>query len=84
MKKSQHIPLPDGQVKHVSRLLAAQLTSNNLGPGIEQVRKDRKRNIGRAMLDDEEEEGSAATATKISVIGGVAPGSREAKKSKVC
>merc|ERR1719229_1919305 len=73
----------DGQVKHVSRLLAAQLTSNNLGPGIEQVRKDRKRNIGRAMLDEEEEEGSAATATKISVIGGVSTGSREAKKSKV-
>ena len=71
-------------MKHVSRLLAAQLTSNNLGPGIEQVRKDRKRNIGRAMLDEEEEEGSAATATKISVIGGVSAGSREAKKSKVC
>ena len=71
-------------MKHVSRLLAAQLTSNHLGPGIEQLRKDRKRNIGRAMLDDEEDEGSAVTATKISVIGGVAPGSREAKKSKVC
>jgi symplekin len=35
----------DGQVKHVSRLLAAQLTSNNLGPGIEQTRMERKRNL---------------------------------------
>ena len=67
-------------MKHVSRLLAAQLTSNNLGPGIEQVRKDRKRSVRHAMLDGDEEDDGTATVAKISVIGGVAHGSREAKK----
>ena len=34
----------EGQVKHVSRLLAAQLTASNIGPGVEEM-KERKRYI---------------------------------------
>ena len=33
----------EGQVKHVSRLLAAQLTAANIGPGVEEMRERRKR-----------------------------------------
>ena len=32
----------DGQVKHVSRLLAAQLTAANLGPGVDEMKERRR------------------------------------------
>ena len=33
----------EGQVKHVSRLLSAQLTAANLGPGVDEMKERRKR-----------------------------------------
>ena len=35
----------EGQVKHVSRLLAAQLTAANIGPGVEEMKERRKRYV---------------------------------------
>lgn len=57
----------DGQVKHVSRLLAAQMTAVNLGPGVQQVRE---MDLKKKKTIDAEEEPIVKSKSKIAVIGG--------------
>lgn len=57
----------EGQVKHVSRLLATQLTQANLGPGISAVKEKREREYEDDDIKDDDEDGAASKT--ISVIG---------------
>merc|ERR1719315_416128 len=54
----------EGQVKHVSRLLATQLTNAGLGPGVHQVEERRQSTV---EPEDEDEE----TAARISTVVGM-------------
>jgi len=54
----------EGQVKHVSRLLATQLTSAGLGPGVRMV-EERRQSTVEPEEDDEE------TAARISTVVGM-------------
>ena len=57
----------EGQVKHVSRLLATQLTAAGIGPGVEEQERRRKAEASaRAVADEEEED-----AKRIATIGNI-------------
>ena len=70
----------DGQVRHVSRLLATQLTSAGLGPGVtEEVRRQEDREARAQEEDAEEEEAAARIST---VVGMTTEGGPDAGKEK--
>lgn len=74
----------EGQVKHVSRLLAAQLTAVNLGPGVKEIR-DKKSKMpipSIPMPGDSDSDNESSKITQISVIGSKSEPKRKiAKKS---
>ena len=75
----------EGQVKHVSRLLATQLTSAKLGPGMEAMRKAAG-DSRRAELADEETEvptGKISTVINQSTISTSGSDVNKAAKAKV-
>jgi len=61
----------EGQVKHVARLLATQLTAARLGPGIEVVQQKRQTEAAGRNADEDDEDGDSAAVGvgKIAVIG---------------
>ncbi len=61
----------EGQVKHVSRLLATQLTAAKLGPGLDEVRRRNASAAAAAAEAAAREQEMSETAAKIStVVGG--------------
>lgn len=59
----------EGQVKHVSRLLATQLTAARLGPGMEEVRRSAAAAAAAASESSEREQQTEQAAKKIQVVG---------------
>ena len=71
----------DGQVRHVSRLLATQLTSAGLGPGVtEEVRRQESERDNKMEQDEEEED---TTAGRISTVVGMTTGVESKEKDPV-
>ena len=71
----------------MSRLLATQLTAAQLGPGIDQVRRQktllRQSQKRRHEDEDDDEEEAGASSTKIStVIGGASSGDKKSVDRK--
>jgi len=59
----------EGQVKHVSRLLATQLTNAGLGPGVTQ--EARRQEVREAQIQDEDDEEDEEAAGRISTVVGM-------------
>jgi len=64
----------EGQVRHVSRLLATQLTSAGLGPGVRQVEERQSEERGEMQQETEEE------AARISTVVGLTTDQEEVKE----
>ena len=63
----------EGQIKHVSRLLAAQMTSVGIGPGVKEV-KDKRTKLPLPRPDsDEEDESKSQDVNKVSNSSGKSP-----------
>ena len=72
----------DGQVRHVSRLLATQLTSAGLGPGVtEEFRRQESERDNKMEQDEDEEEDTAAG--RISTVVGMTTGVESKDKTPV-
>ena len=60
----------DSQIKHVSRLLAAQMTAEGIGPGIQEAINKQNKNSAKADSDDDETPmRRSSIKDKISVLG---------------
>ena len=60
----------DSQIKHVSRLLAAQMTAKGIGPGIQEAINKQHKNSAQADSDDDETPmRRSSIKDKISVLG---------------
>ena len=71
----------EGQVRHVSRLLATQLTAAGLGPGVKREKEMRERGVSVNREREEEEEPARGIST---VVGMTTVGEDgEGKKEKV-
>lgn len=73
----------EGQIKHVSRLLSAQMTAAGIGPGVKQVREKSSKLPLPKLNDSDEEEIMDPTPDKghISVIGSDSIAIEPVKKS---
>ena len=74
----------ESQIKHVSRLLAAQMTAAGIGPGVQEaIMEQERQSAAKADSDDEDKRPSTRSNAHISVIGGAPIDEIRSRKDKV-